>query len=684
MGEPGGGKTTLMLELLSDLIQDLIQTTEPQIPEPQIPVWLNLSSWSQFHSASKTQEPALEDWLLERLKLEYNILPSQASTWLNQQQVTLLLDGLDEVQADRRSECLVAIQQFHQSYGRTRIVVACRAKDFEDLQVVPNFDAAVYIKLLTRRQIEEYLIAAGDALSGLRNILHINDDLQKPDPNSLRRLVETPLLLNIIAITFEGKTAEDIRSIETENQKEVIFDKYIERMFKQRGLDICDPNDKKTLKWLHTLARSMGRETFLFVDQIQPRQWLKTLWLRSQYRILTAFLSGFLCGFIFFFNLFFFACLTNGNAISPEKPFSGWAGLSWGTVLVKLFLNSIAGIFGGIILGFLGGLVLALIFIIFGIIVCFIVCLFEFWLAKYLMLIRNNWAHNQVTKGFCLQDSDENVWSLASRLKLVVMRGESANKTLAEGVIRKLPKVLLASLLIDFLLIPDIHLGKSIGINKNVPYANLLAVLLMGSVVTILMGSVVTILAIILGSIIYFSTGSLSQAISASKAFCILLFLICFLALIITSIILLFLRSPSEIRISTTQHIRQSARTFSFIAFANLLLLGLSILLLICFSLMGYITPQAQGVLASIITLLFLFIVPLFVSFFSGRPLTDYTSLRIVIWINDLAPRNLSNFLDLVERNYAFLLKISGGYIFIHRLLMEHFADPTFAQRHGL
>ncbi len=48
--------------------------------------------------------------------------------------------------------------------------------------------------------------------------------------------------------------------------------------------------------------------------------------------------------------------------------------------------------------------------------------------------------------------------------------------------------------------------------------------------------------------------------------------------------------------------------------------------------------------------------------------------LRFCLWQADLAPWNYSAFLDYaVER--VFLRRISGGYIFIHRLLLDHFAD---------
>lgn len=48
--------------------------------------------------------------------------------------------------------------------------------------------------------------------------------------------------------------------------------------------------------------------------------------------------------------------------------------------------------------------------------------------------------------------------------------------------------------------------------------------------------------------------------------------------------------------------------------------------------------------------------------------------LRLVLWMNRSAPLKYVHFLDsAVER--VFLRKVGGGYIFVHRMLMEYFAS---------
>jgi hypothetical protein len=48
--------------------------------------------------------------------------------------------------------------------------------------------------------------------------------------------------------------------------------------------------------------------------------------------------------------------------------------------------------------------------------------------------------------------------------------------------------------------------------------------------------------------------------------------------------------------------------------------------------------------------------------------------LRLVLWITGLAPLNYVRFLDHAKER-LFLRKTGGGYIFIHRVVLEYFAS---------
>ena len=58
---------------------------------------------------------------------------------------------------------------------------------------------------------------------------------------------------------------------------------------------------------------------------------------------------------------------------------------------------------------------------------------------------------------------------------------------------------------------------------------------------------------------------------------------------------------------------------------------------------------------------------------YGGLDVIQHYSLRFVLTILRYTPWNYSHFLDYAAER-IFLRKVGGGYIFIHRLLMDHFA----------
>ena len=59
---------------------------------------------------------------------------------------------------------------------------------------------------------------------------------------------------------------------------------------------------------------------------------------------------------------------------------------------------------------------------------------------------------------------------------------------------------------------------------------------------------------------------------------------------------------------------------------------------------------------------------------FGGRACIQHLVLRIMLWCGGFAPLNYVRFMDYAAGR-IFLRKVGGGYIFVHRLLMEYFAS---------
>ncbi|MGL5879682.1 MAG: NACHT domain-containing protein, partial [Xenococcaceae cyanobacterium] len=105
LGEPGSGKTIDLLQLA----QHIIERTERDLSQP-IPVVFNLSSWA------RRRQP-IEEWLTEELREKYQVPKLLSKPWIKQEKLILLLDGLDEVKAEHRNACVLALNKFIAKHG---------------------------------------------------------------------------------------------------------------------------------------------------------------------------------------------------------------------------------------------------------------------------------------------------------------------------------------------------------------------------------------------------------------------------------------------------------------------------------------------------------------------------------------------------------------------------------------
>jgi predicted NACHT family NTPase len=145
LGEPGAGKTTLLLQLASDLLKGAEQdSTSP------MPVIFNLSSWAE-------KRLPLPDWFIEELFTKYQVPRNLGRFWVNNDQLLLLLDGLDEVNPVSRTACIQAINTYHQEHNLVSIVLCSRKAEYEAQSTRVTLSKAVVIQPLTSQQIDDYL-----------------------------------------------------------------------------------------------------------------------------------------------------------------------------------------------------------------------------------------------------------------------------------------------------------------------------------------------------------------------------------------------------------------------------------------------------------------------------------------------------------------------------------------------
>ena len=277
LGEPGAGKTTLLLELARDLL-GRAQTSE----NAPIPVVFNLSSWAK-------KRLALSDWLVEELSIRYEVPRRLGQSWVSENRLLLLLDGLDEVAATARKECIEAINSYRQTHPDVQVVVCSRRTEYLNEPTQLRLHTAVVVQPLTQEQIDTYLASAGEQAEALREALRQDADL--------RELATTPLMLTILLFAYRGTSLDKISELTSLGAKrEQIFASYVQHMLKRRGASKRYKPEQIT-HWLTYLARQMKRQnqTVFYIEQMQP-DWLPKKWRRDLDRVLAGGVSGGLLG----------------------------------------------------------------------------------------------------------------------------------------------------------------------------------------------------------------------------------------------------------------------------------------------------------------------------------------------------------------------------------------------------
>lgn len=271
LGEPGAGKTVTLLKLA----ESLVSRAESDLSQP-LPVVMNLSSWAK-------QRLPMNKWLVQELSEKYHVSKPLGQTWIEQEQLLLLLDGLDEVDANHRNDCVKALNKFILEHGLTEIVVCSRIQDYQVLSERLRLRSAIYVKPLTLNQIDRFIDQVGESLSSLKIALRNNVELQS--------FVSSPLILSIMSLAYKGYSVEALTQTQTiEEQRNKLFNTYIDRMFSRRGTTYRYSREK-TLHWLVWIAKIMkdSSQTIFLIEQLQP-----TLLPSKSHRIFHRLISNFI------------------------------------------------------------------------------------------------------------------------------------------------------------------------------------------------------------------------------------------------------------------------------------------------------------------------------------------------------------------------------------------------------
>ena len=184
LGEPGSGKTVLLLHLAEALLDKAKLE-----PENALPVVLNLSSWD----ASSTP---LSDWLISELHQQYGVSTKLAKDWIKNDIFVYLFDGLDEIADGHRNVALDSLNQFVNT--TTQIAVCSRLGEYEALREKLNVNNAVEIQPIDGSEAKAILRKhlSNKNVSTLLDTIGGRGDVW----NEIRK----PLFINMLISTYSG------------------------------------------------------------------------------------------------------------------------------------------------------------------------------------------------------------------------------------------------------------------------------------------------------------------------------------------------------------------------------------------------------------------------------------------------------------------------------------------------
>lgn len=603
LGHPGGGKTTTLLEL----VRDLIQRSEQDVTLP-IPIVVNLSSWTD-----KNQQIA--DWLVQELNSKYQVSKKTGRTWLQCQQLLLLLDGLDEVKENLRDACVQAINQFSQERGQTEIVVCCRIKDYEVLSQRLRFQGSIFIQPLTSEQIMDYLDQAGSALAGVKTALQTNFVLQD--------LAESPLMLSIMALAYQGVSASELAQMIKEEQQKHLFDLYIQKMFDRRIGKQSYPKEQAKC-WLILLSQRMMQEsqaTFL-IEKIQPT-WLRTKKQRWEYRAGIIAISWLVWSSSSIIPILFIL-------FSRDSIFLQAADLA-ATDLATNLMNALGG-------GFLVGTVL-----------CILAEKRDKGIIKSVEALK--WSWREAWGGFVAWSRNCLIVGLIFGLIIGVLSGFASFFSDLSSPFNEINSDIL-----DWLSLSYINSSDTLASRLIIATVNSISILLAGGLIGLFFGLLGVFFWGIIGGLF---RGSKGAGIGKS--------------------------------VVPNQGIRRSATNAKFMALALGVIGGFihgTFLYLFMEYLINFLSKNIHVIyVMGWWEKLYCFLVA-FLGWAAlgwlvfGLACIQHLTLRLILYKEELMPWNYARFLDWAC-DRLFLQRVGGGYIFVHRLLMEHFAQMETSAEKG-
>lgn len=234
VGEAGVGKTHTLLAV-GDL---LLKRGGP------VPVLIDVSAWTG---------ETMREWLIAALWREYRVAKATAANWVDQAQLTLLVDGFDHLPTAQQRKFAAALEALLRTNPNQTALLCCRRQVMESLGLTfDQFNGGIHIIPLAAQQVKDYVLAQN--CPDLWPVIKGSKVLQQ--------LARLPLHLTML-VTMTNPAEPPIRD------RADLVQRYIsDRLAQAQG---NPAQHRATLSWLAQQLESRSR--LFYLDDLQ-RTWL--------------------------------------------------------------------------------------------------------------------------------------------------------------------------------------------------------------------------------------------------------------------------------------------------------------------------------------------------------------------------------------------------------------------------
>jgi len=262
LGKPGAGKTTFLKYVALRAVAGKLNPKQPLVPM--------LIFLRDLHR----RNVSLFDFIVQEFEgCDFPDAYAFVTMQLKQGRALLLFDGLDEVNVDHaeRRRVIGEIEEFSRKYGRSQIVVTCRAAaeeySFADFIYVEMADfESEQVRSFVRHWFEN-TPNAETRLAGNpeEHAARFFNEFERNE--RLRDLAKSPLLLTLLCIVFEERESFPERRSDIYQE---ILNVLLHRWDKTRGI-ARDPHYRKlSLKRKHEMFARIAMKTFERGEYLWP------------------------------------------------------------------------------------------------------------------------------------------------------------------------------------------------------------------------------------------------------------------------------------------------------------------------------------------------------------------------------------------------------------------------------